>query len=283
VSVITDQIEPLVPGDPRALSVSFWNDIVDTVNHLRALNAGEGASVYKADANVIVDLQERVPTIDDGLVGLDPEVSDFIHVGTGVHHPFGSHLWGTQPIRDWRIAGTPVYGTVNEVGQWDWWHPNGRPDYVWRCRLKLPFPFTIRRIELYQVRPNPITGIPFWGSGQMWSTLKEVYPFQYQPGDNPHVDPNGLFNAYPLQVYRDGSMLGHGTRVNFDYSAYLDSNVYQADTNNTLYMSGDAQQPVPVGEFFRAMFFITDASSGVDYRVIRGTIGSAPVNPPTEL
>lgn len=283
MAIIHDRIEPLAPNDRRALSVSFWNDLVDTVNFLRGVEGGKGAKVHKSDANVVVELTPLPIEPDEGLTDLDPEISDFIHVGTGIHHPFGNHLWGTQPIRDWRIAGTPTYGAVNEVGEWNLWFPNGRNDYVWRVRLDLPFPFTIRRIELYQVRPDPLGGVPFWGSGQMWATKLEVYPFAFQPGDNAHVDPNGVFEAYPLKVYRNGSPLGSGDALNTDYSEILDDEVYQPEATHTLYMIGDANQPVQVAEFFRAMFFVTDVSTGVDYRVIRGTIGSAPVDPPTEL
>lgn len=218
-----------------------------------------------------------------GLTGLDPQIDDFIHVGDGHFHLpdlFGNTFYGPQRIRDWNTAGNP-YQFVNYVGGWNIWNGDGTMDYTWRLRLNVDFPFELTRMELYQVE-RVGTGIPFWKTGQAWSTDNPVKPFAHQPGENPFVDPNGEFNVYPLKMFKDGSPLGTGSSMNTDYAAVLSAERFEANQNHTFYMHGDAVDVAHVDHFFRVMVFLTHADTGSAFNVVRGTIGVAPVDPPTE-
>lgn len=257
-----------------------WNAFATRINALWKIRG--------ADPNTKIHLTESGGTVamsggysGPGLDGLDPQIDDFIHVGTGEFHEphiFGNQFYGPQMIQNWNGSG---YVRPNLVGNWNWWYPDGTFDYTWRLRLRMDFPFKITRLELYQVE-RVGTGIPFWNTGQAWSTDNPITPFAHQPGENAFVDKDGEFNVFPLKVYSGGSYLGTGSEMNTDYEAVLSSTRFDEDTVHSFYLHGDAVDVVGIDQFFRVMVFVTHADTGSSFNVVRGTISSAPVDPPTE-
>ena len=268
-------LRPLEPGDQRALSAAWWNEVVRRVNHLTAIRGEGDVRVDKSDGNIVIGAPSAASR--DGLFGLDPEIKGFIHVGLNEHD---SNFIGPQRIRNWN---TGNYETVDLVGRWEQWYPAQGPDFVWRLRLQPTFNYRIKRIELYQVIQHPATGVPFWSSGQAWATKQYIKAFEHQPGVNKHVDPNGLFNVYPLAVYASGSPLGSGSALNNDYNDFLSQDVFAGHQTTTFYFAGHSEQFASLGEYFRVMLFLENTATGNEYRVVRGTISTAATNPSTEL
>lgn len=257
---------------------SDWDRFARQVNALWNIR-GVGSSVQ-------VRMTESGGTIEmpgagsgDGLTDLDPEVSELLHVGTG-------KLWGGlqrysgQPVRNWNSGGNQYMDVVGSYGEFG---ANSRNDFVWRLRLRMGFPFKLTRMEMYQVATSA-SGAPVWTTGQAWATNNPIKPLLYQPGSNDDVDgPNGDFQVFPMKVYSNGSALGNGALMNSEYLTELDPNTtYPAYSDLVFYLYGDSLQPVPVSEFFRLMIFATHATTGVAYRVVRGTVTSVPVDVQTE-
>ena len=264
---------PLVgPGDRRALSAEFWNEIVDRVNHLWSIQEGPGFRVHKSDGNVTLS----GTATRGGLFGLDPEIKGFIHVGTDS----GLSEYNPQQIRNWAAGG---YEFLDRVGQWNVWEPDGTNDFVWRLQLELPFHWKWTRAELYQVTRQNNSNVPYWDSGQAWATQFLVKPFEHQPGRNEFVDVNGEFEVFPLKIWHGGSPLGSGTEVNTDYGSPITSTTYTGGIKHTFYLAGNRAAPAPASQYFRILLFLESAATGNPYTIVRGTISTAPTNPPTEV
>lgn len=271
----------MIALDEQLTTVEGWNRFAGGINSLMRMRGENGVQVHLAPSGMVI---EGTAITSQGLTELDDEISSFIHVGTGefwLPELSSQDLYVGQPIRVWNQPGE-VYNYVNEVGEWEVWRPNGRNDFTWRLQLKLSRDFYVDRLELYQVVQQN-GGVPFWNSGQAWSTDNPVTPFAHQPGSNPFVDPTGEFQVFPLKVYAGGSPYGSGVAVNTDYAAQLSETLYEAEETHTFYLHGDSAQPIPPTQFFRVICFLRRADTGGALREILGTIGAAPTDPETEI
>ena len=273
------KLEQVKTGDTMALSSGFWNQIVTRVNFLNGIRGEGGVQVFRSDSNVVVS----APAAEGrrGTNGLnpgefDPEIADFIHVGL---NELNGAAIGPQRVRNWNGGG---YQYVNELGRWGQFYPAGNNDFVWRLRLKVGFAYKLKKIELYPVFPNTVAGIPFWSTGQVWATKQWIYPGAHQPTSNANLGPSGEFNAYPLGVWKGGSMLGSGVRMNTDYSDFLSTDTIPGSVTKTFYFAGHREIDASLSHFFRVILFVEDADTGIEYRAIRGTISTQAVNPSTE-
>ena len=264
------------------LTASGSNAIAKRINALWNLG-GIGVDVHRAESSVVLDNAVTVGISD---FPDSPNISGFIFLGTETVDDPGFDGFRLSRVRDWADPFFPVvtYVTPNTVGEWDDWSSSANvTDFVWRLELVLGFPFSIERIELYQVSPSGEGGAPYWGSGQAWATDNPVKPFASQPGASDSVDTNTLFAIFPMRVTYGGSLHGSGSTLNTDYASQLDAGPYTASAAHTFYLYGSIVKRVPATDFFRVLISVRNLDNGQLQSVMRGTIPSIQTDPATEL
>ena len=263
------------------LTASGSNAIAKRINALWNLG-GIGVDVHRAESSLILDRDPAATELGSPDAPDSPYIDGFIFLGVDTVDTVGPAGFRSSRVRDWTDPYFPVitYVYPNTVGAWgDWTDFHAVNDFAWRLDLVLPFPFSVERVELYQVSPSGDGGDPYWASGQAWATDNPAMPFANQPGG----DPNYSFPIFPLRVTYDGSLHGQGVTLNTDYSSRLSVGPYASGGVHTFYMYGSMVAPVPSSQFFRAMFFVKNLDNGQLQSVMRGTIPSIQTDPATEL
>ena len=247
------------------------NKLARKVNALWNLRGSGGVKVHKAESGFLLEAASDANDWTDYLDG-------FVWVGRGDQRNTGSPKeYGPQYIRNWSEPGNP-YELPDFLGQWYEWRAARGGDVTWRLKIRVPFDFTIHRIEIYQVVIR--NGEPYWNTGQTWATDDYIYPLAHQDGSNIDILPDGSFLVYPLKVAHGGSLLGNGVSQNNDYADNL--NLSYTAGPHTFYLFGDQNAVITEGQRFRVIVSISTAD-GTPLNVINGTIAGTPTDVLTEV
>lgn len=246
------------------------NQLARKVNALWNLRGSGGVKVHKAESGLVLE----AAAANDWTNYLE----NFVWVGRGDQWNTGSFKeYAAQYIRNWSEPGNP-YELPNFVGQWYEWYGARTADATWRLKIRVPFDFTIHRIEVYQVEMN--NGVPYWNTGQTWATDDYIYPLAHQEGSNDNILDDGSFLVYPLKVAHNGSLLGNGVSQNDDYAD--DLNLSYTAGPHTFYLYGHQSSVINQNQRFRVIVSMSTAG-GNPLDVINGTIAGTPTDVLTEV